>query len=52
MTGYGFTGPMTARGSTFAPKEEAAAVAATGGIRLPLMGAGMWLFWVLWEKLQ
>lgn len=38
-TGYGFTGPMTARDTTFDAKAESSA---TSSIFLPLMGAGSW----------
>jgi hypothetical protein len=44
MTGYGFCGPMTAMGTTFADK-DGAAVARTS--RLMMMGIGTWLFWIL-----
>lgn len=43
MTAYGFSGPMTARGTVFDAKEAAQF---TGG-RMLLMGAGCWLLWLL-----
>lgn len=43
MTGYGFTGPWTARGTVFDAKAESVS---TGG-RLLLLGAGSYLLWFL-----
>ena len=48
VTRFGVTGPMTAYG-TFTAKEEA--VSSGSAYRLPIMGAGSYLFWLFWRDL-